>query len=146
MKSKAPLVMIEQMVMLLVFALAAALCMQAFVKSDAISKDSAERDRAVVAVQNAAETARACGAPDGSLEGVASALGVSLEDDGSLCIALDGDWSPAADGAAYLLEVRPVRTDVAGLCGARVSALRASDGEAIFETEVAWQGVTDGAQ
>ena len=37
MRSKAPLVLIEQMVMLLVFALASALCLQAFVKSDAIS-------------------------------------------------------------------------------------------------------------
>lgn len=32
MRSKAPLVMMEQMVMLLVFALAAALCLQAFVR------------------------------------------------------------------------------------------------------------------
>ena len=38
MRSKAPLVMMEQMVMLLVFALAAALCLQAFVRSDAQSK------------------------------------------------------------------------------------------------------------
>ena len=37
MRSKAPLLLMEQMVMLLVFALAAALCVQAFVKSDAIS-------------------------------------------------------------------------------------------------------------
>ena len=37
-RSKAPLAMMEQMVMLLVFALAAALCLQAFVKSDGMSK------------------------------------------------------------------------------------------------------------
>ena len=34
MKSKAPLALMEQMVMILVFALAAALCLQAFVKSE----------------------------------------------------------------------------------------------------------------
>ena len=38
MRSKAPLVMMEQMVMLLVFALAAALCLQAFVRSDEIGR------------------------------------------------------------------------------------------------------------
>ena len=48
MKSKAPLMLMEQMVMLLVFALAAALCLQAFVKADEISKQAEARDRAVL--------------------------------------------------------------------------------------------------
>ena len=47
MKSKAPLLLMEQMVMLLVFALAAALCLQAFVKSDGLSRRSEARDRAM---------------------------------------------------------------------------------------------------
>ena len=47
MRSKAPLLLMEQMVMLAVFALAAALCLQAFVKSDGLSGDSQDRDRAV---------------------------------------------------------------------------------------------------
>ena len=38
MRSKAPLVMIEQMIMLLVFALAAVLCLQAFTTSKDISE------------------------------------------------------------------------------------------------------------
>ena len=58
MRSKAPLAMMEQMVMLLVFALAAALCLQAFVKSDQISKRGEDRDRAAVLCQNAAEAIR----------------------------------------------------------------------------------------
>ena len=37
MRSKAPLVMMEQMIMLLVFALAAVLCLQAFTTSREIS-------------------------------------------------------------------------------------------------------------
>ena len=44
MRSKAPLAMMEQMVMLLVFALAAALCLQAFVKSDQMSKRMEAQD------------------------------------------------------------------------------------------------------
>ncbi len=56
MKSKAPLVMMEQIVMVLVFALAAALCLQTFVLSGRISKKTEMKNRAVVEVQNAAET------------------------------------------------------------------------------------------
>ena len=56
MRQRPPLILMEQMIMLLVFALAAALCLQAFVKSDGISKRSEARDRAVILCQNVAET------------------------------------------------------------------------------------------
>lgn len=56
MKSKAPLVMMEQIVMVLVFALAAALCLQTFVLSGKISKMTEAKNRAAVEAQNAAET------------------------------------------------------------------------------------------
>lgn len=52
MKSKAPLALMEQMVMLLVFALAAALCLQAFVQSDRLSRESEARDHAAVLCQS----------------------------------------------------------------------------------------------
>lgn len=55
MKSKAPLAMMEQLVMVLVFALAAALCLQTFVLSGKISKKTEAKNRAVTEVQNAAE-------------------------------------------------------------------------------------------
>ena len=58
MKSKAPLLLMEQMIMLLVFALAAALCLQAFVRSDEMSRQSEDRDRAVTLCQSAAEAVR----------------------------------------------------------------------------------------
>ena len=54
MKSKAPLALMEQIVMLLVFALAAALCLQAFVKSEQTSRDSQSRGNAALSVQIAA--------------------------------------------------------------------------------------------
>ena len=55
MKSKAPLVMMEQIVMVLVFALAAAVCLQAFVLSEKISTMTEVKNRAAVEVQNIAE-------------------------------------------------------------------------------------------
>ena len=61
MKSKAPLVMMEQMVMILVFALAAALCLQAFVLSDSISQENQRRDQAALLCQNLAEECKALG-------------------------------------------------------------------------------------
>ncbi len=55
MRSKAPLALMEQLVMVLVFALAAALCVQVFVLSSRTSRWNESRDRAVVEAQNAAE-------------------------------------------------------------------------------------------
>ena len=55
MKSKAPLVMMEQIVMVLVFALAAALCLQTVVLSSKISEMTAAQNRAMIEAQNAAE-------------------------------------------------------------------------------------------
>ena len=45
----------EQLVMVLVFALAAALCVQAFAASNRMSETAAARDRAVQIAQSAAE-------------------------------------------------------------------------------------------
>lgn len=55
MKNKASLLLMEQLVMILVFALCAALCLQGFVAADRISRETALRDEAVVLAQNTAE-------------------------------------------------------------------------------------------
>jgi len=55
-RSKAPLALIEQAMMLLVFALAAALCLKAFVWADGQSERIGLRDDALLQAQNAAET------------------------------------------------------------------------------------------
>ena len=61
MKNKASLLLMEQLVMILVFSLAAALCLQAFAKAAEISGETARTDRAVVLAQNAAELLKASG-------------------------------------------------------------------------------------
>ena len=55
MRSKASLTLMELLVMVLVFALAAALCMQVFAYAQTLSLETARRDEAVVLAQNAAE-------------------------------------------------------------------------------------------
>lgn len=59
MKSKASLLLMEQLVMILVFALAAALCLQVFVKAGEISEETEHLDRAVILARNGAELLKA---------------------------------------------------------------------------------------
>lgn len=149
MRSRAPLILMEQMVMLLVFALAAALCLQAFVKSDALSSRGEARDRAAVLCQNAAETLRACG---GDFEEAARELGADTWSGESVTLSFDGDWNPLAapedgvfymeeGGLAYMLVAAAVETDVPGMGKAAVWAADVTDGgqDELFRVEVAWQ-------
>lgn len=123
MKSKAPLALMEQMVMLLVFALAAALCMQAFVKSDEISHDSYMKGSAALAAQNAVEAVRHNGgSPRQALSGAAAMLGGSYEDrsggmdtDMSLHIYYDEEWNVSEEADAYQLTARAVPAEEEGL-------------------------------
>ena len=55
MKNKTPLVLLELLVMVLVFALAAALCLQVFVRSDQIARETQARTQAVQVAQLGAE-------------------------------------------------------------------------------------------
>lgn len=65
MKHKTSLLLMEQLVMILVFAVAAALCLQIFSKSWDISEETARRDTAVILARNAAELLKAT---DGNLQ------------------------------------------------------------------------------
>jgi hypothetical protein len=61
MKNRTSLVLMELLVMVLVFALAAEVCLGVFAKADSISKETARRDAAVTLAQNAAEMLQATG-------------------------------------------------------------------------------------
>ncbi len=56
MKSRSTLVLTEIILMVLVFFVSAALCVNAFVKADALEKKSEIRDRALFEMQNVIET------------------------------------------------------------------------------------------
>lgn len=148
MKSKAPLLLMEQMVMLLVFALAAALCLQAFVKSDSLSQRSQERDRAMTLCQTTAETIRACRG-DGvgpALRKAAEKLGYGI-DDGVLYQEFDENWNPVAYGV-YRLDAEGVSTQVSGLNKVHVAVMKGYNVgqkmEILFDIEIAWQGEVSG--
>lgn len=91
MKSKAPLALMEQVVMILVFALAATLCVQVFVLSDRMSRRGEIRDRALLEAQNAVETLKHNG---------------GMDDPAGYAIQYDKNWEVVPNGdanAAYHL-------------------------------------------
>ncbi len=129
MKNKAPLALTELLIMLLVFALAAALCLQAFAKADHISEESARLDAAVTAAQSGAEVLKSCG---GDLRRAAAILGGTT----------DGEhWH--MDYETYSLHIAPADSGHPLLGCAEVLALDPR-GEVIFTLPVTWQrGVTE---
>lgn len=139
MKSKAPLMLIEQMILLAVFAFAAALCMQAFVKSDAISKRSEARDQAVVLVETAAETLRH---NSGDIEKTASELGAEVYDN-SFTISYDENMEKSdADENAYTLKAQLMPSSTAGLgCAYIYMSEKYNLKDDLFSVTVMWQEV-----
>ena len=127
MKSKAPLALMEQMVMLLVFALAAALCLQAFVQSDRLSRESEARDHAAVLCQSVAETIRHNG---GNLEAAAAQLTVHYTEDWGLSDTRE---------YAYCLRAEEVDSGLPGLGQARVEVVETAAGEPLFDLTISWQ-------
>ena len=136
MRSRTPLVLMEQMVMLLVFALAAALCLQVFVQSDNISTDEQALCRAAFLCQSAAEVIRSRGGDtDHALSEAAELLGGRYEE-GWLSVEFDEDWN-AVPGGACRLTATGVPSETEGLHMALVTAQHG--GETVFEIHVAWQ-------
>lgn len=140
MKNKAPLALMEQMVMLLVFALAAALCLQVFVLSDWISLCCEARDHAVTAVQNTAEILKSYAGDTEACEALLGGTG----DDSLWQIGYDSDWRQVPpEQAEYQILVTPVQTDSPLLGAAAVSA-QTAEGDLLFQVTVSWQEVAHG--
>lgn len=55
MKSKTPLVLVEQIIMILIFAVSAAICLKSFVYSEKLSENVQSQDNAILCVSNVAE-------------------------------------------------------------------------------------------
>ena len=133
MKNKAPLALMEQLVMLLVFALAAALCLQIYALSGKISRRCEARSFAATAAQNVAETVKHNRGDLSPFTGDAAAE--------QALIGFDEQWRETApENADYLILVTLEETDVAGLGKATVAA-RAAAGEDLFAIAVCWQEV-----
>lgn len=136
MRNKAPLALMEQTVMLLVFALAAALCLRAFAWADQISRENAARDEAVFRAQNAAQILKSCGGDYMAAAG----LGGGSWNGEMWHICYGSDWNETAGEGAYRLEVMPCTERVERLGEAAVRVCDAA-GRELVKLNVSWQEV-----
>lgn len=134
MRSRAPLALMEQTVMVLIFALAAALCLRAFALADGISRRVEATDRAVLWAESAADTLKA---RNGDLSRAAAELGGEL-DGQRWIIPLDETWQETAGEPTYTLTARPVETGRPLLGKAQIDVVQ-KNGERLFSLEVCWQ-------
>lgn len=122
--------------MLLVFALAAAVCLQVFVRSDTVSGEGRSLCSAAYLCQSTAEVIRSRGGePEAALREAAEELDCSFED-GTLYLELSGEWKPEEGGPCRLEAVR-AESETEGLNTVLVTAERG--GERVFEIRVVWQ-------
>lgn len=147
-RSKAPLPLMELLVMVLVFALASALCLQAFVKADALSRQGEAKGQAFTLSQSAAEAVRAC---RGDLSAVAELLEADAWDDLTLTVNYDKDWksvhskngviSIGEGGMTYALGVYITESGITGLGTAGVWVRDEVNDVELARLEFAWQEV-----
>lgn len=154
-RSRAPLTLMEQLVMLAVFALAAAICLQTFVKADRLSRRGEAADHAAVLCQTAAASVQRAGGLEAGLEmrQVSWWGGPALTpEEGGWRICYDADWVPIAGPSvtgqlpvpetAYRLIATPLKSDVPGL-GRAALTVETAGGDLLFQLETAWQEVTE---
>ncbi len=135
-ESKAPLALMEQVIMVLVFALAAALCIQAFVLARTISLRLTERDHAVNISQTLAETVKVYG---GSAEDVIEELGGEMSGE-QLVFYYNSDWEQLSREKKADYRVVFEKTDRDHFC--QYGKITVSDTEKdseIYSLRIAWQ-------
>ncbi len=149
MRSKTPLALMEQAVMVLVFALAAVLCLRVFVWSDMTSETGAAKDMAAVKAQSVAEVIKNEGKTGGGEEEVLAAAAKALggKYDGaavSLEIGYLDDWQVTSeDGRTYCLSAAPADLGTDMLGAVHITVDECSSGEILFEIDAAWQKEAD---
>ena len=145
MRSKTPLALMELLVMVLVFALASAICVRIFVRSDEISRTSEAVSRAALEAQDVAE----------EIKSRRPSFAELYEDedttwkytDGVWELAYDEEWMPVNSDMPefqkkqrYCLQIIRVPEAVPGLVQVQMVV---SDGKkTLFEIPVAWQEVS----
>lgn len=103
-KSRSSLFLIEMIVVILVFAVASAICVSLFVQARLTSLRSAQLTMSVNRCQNAVECLRGVGDDPQALEAL---LGAAQGEDGIYRVFYDGDWAlTGADAARYTLAIR----------------------------------------
>lgn len=107
-QSKNGLVLIEMLIALMFFSLAAAVCLQLFAGARQTNEQSADLNMAVICGQNIAECFKAA---NGDLDKTAALLGASA-DDGQLRLCYDENWDLISGSSPRLAHLqRDSQTD-----------------------------------
>lgn len=138
MKSKAPLALAEQIIMMLVFALAAAICLSVFAKCDGIARENRARDFAALEAQNAAEVLKAFrGDTDAAAESYGGTASGELWE---IFYDESGEMTDNNNPQYHLLA--DICRGEAGVPGCADISVE-SGGEPVFSIEVCWQEVAE---
>lgn len=124
-RSKAPLALMEQIIMILVFALASAVCLQAFVYSNNLSKADEQKQNAIAMAQQVTEY---CKSSKGNMEWVCDVLNGEVTEDGMRVDDKENNMTVSlalTEQSEYLQKARVA-----------VSTL---DGEEIYAVDIAYQ-------
>ena len=135
MKNRIFLSLLEQITMIAIFAVAATICVQIFLKSNTISQQRQALDQATLVAQNAGETLKYAG---GDLSQVATLLTGTLDDD-SVTVFYNDDWvqTEQEEHATFQLFIQECPCDIPQLGKAAVSVKHHDN--VIFCITVAWQ-------
>ena len=128
MKSKTPLTLLELLVMILIFSITAALCVQVFVTADRWSRENALRDQAILSVQTVAERVKVM---EGELP----------EENWTILFDAEGQPVAKSEEAVYDVTVEKTSSGHPLLGTAVVKATAFNENEELFRITVAWQEV-----
>ena len=136
MKNKAFLPLFEMIIMIGIFAAAAAVCLSAFAKADTVSRRAEDLDRAVEAAENAAEIIKYT---RGDLDAAAELLWGRTRS-GSVFVCFDADWSPTdPENAVFRVDAVNCEGELLG----KTDVLVYSGERLIYELTVGWQREAD---
>jgi len=135
MKGKTSLTLMEQAIMLLILALAAALCLQAFLWSDTHSRENSSRDQALIQLQSAAEVLKS---QNGDFLAASAIYGGQTEAQ-QWVIGWDENWEQTDDNAVFQLVVTPQGSPIPYL-GSALLTLQQSD-NTLCSLQICWQEV-----
>lgn len=127
MKNKATLSLIEQVIMILVFAVSAAISLRIFAYGESLSKEKANMDKAVLMAQNAAETITAV---SGDFDAAAEMLGAERTENGFEQLQEDEE-------SAFQLKVERNESSNPLLGEAGITVC--SEGKELYTLRICWQ-------
>ena len=129
---------IELLISVGIFSLCAAICVGLFVRSEIMSQDSANLNRAVAEARSAAECFKAAG---GDLEETAQLTGGGIVSGDTLFLEFDENWNKLDPGTVGTFELVLLPTREDGYTSASLSVKRydVKDGTAIGEDILIWE-------